>query len=80
GSNGTDHGHGNCFFSFGGGVNPGYYGPDLTETELENDNWLDYSIDFRDIYKEMVTDHFGGNSALIFPEAQEISQDLNYLA
>ena len=80
GSDGTDHGHGNCFFAFGGGVNQGYYGPDLTETELENDNWLGYDIDFRDIYKEMVTDHFSGDGNLIFPEPQDINQTLNYLA
>jgi len=82
GSDGTDHGHGNCFFAFGGGVNSSqsYYGPDLTETELENDNWLDYSIDFRDIYKEMVGTHFSGDPALIFPEVQDINQSLGYLA
>lgn len=80
GSFGTDHGHGNCFFAMGGGVNGGYYGPDLTTAEMENDNWLGHSIDFRDIRKEMVTDWFGGDGNLIFPEPQVINTNLNYLS
>ncbi len=84
GSFGTDHGHGNCFFAFGGTVNSGYYGNELTAAELTlpNNNWLGYDIDFRDIYKEMIDDHFAGlgtNSSLIFPEPQDINTNLNYI-
>lgn len=79
GSFGTDHGHGNVFFALGGGVNGGYYGPDLTVNEMENNNWLGYDIDFRDIRKEMVNDWFGGDGDAIFPEPQDINQNLGYL-
>lgn len=79
GSNGSDHGHGNCFFALGGGVKGGYFGPDLTPVELQSANWLDYEIDFRDIRKEMVNDWFGGDGGLVFPEPQEIDQTLDYL-
>ncbi|MDJ0975357.1 MAG: DUF1501 domain-containing protein [Planctomycetota bacterium] len=79
GSFGDDHGHGNVFFAMGGGVNGGYYGPDLTTNEMENNNWLGYDIDFRDIRKEMINDWFGGDGDQILPEPQEINQNLGYL-
>jgi len=82
GSNGTDHGHGNCFLAFSGSsqFNGGYYGPDLTNTEINDERWLGYEIDFRDIYKEMITDWFQGDAGLIFPEPQDINQNLGYLS
>ncbi len=75
---GTDHGHGNCFFATGGNVIGGYYGPQLAEADIL-ENFLDYEIDFRDIYKEAVTRHLGVNAAPIFPEPLVINTALNYL-
>lgn len=79
GSAGCDHGHGNTFFAVGGNVNGGLYGPDLTVAEVQNQNWLGYSIDFRDIYKEAVADHMGHDPLPIWPEPQVINQNLGYV-
>lgn len=79
GSNGTDHGHGNCFFGYGGNVNQGYYGPDLTDQELATENWLDSSIDFRDLYREVVERHLGQNPTPVFPEPQTSIQTFGFL-
>ena len=76
---GTDHGHGNMFFAAGGGVNGGLYGPDVTEGDIANNNWLGYGLDFRDIYREAVTNHLGGNGDAVFPENQDINSVLNYV-
>jgi uncharacterized protein (DUF1501 family) len=79
GSNGTDHGHGNIFFAIGGNVNGGLYGPDITESDIADNNWLSYGLDYRDIFKEAVGNHLGGNTALVFPETQVINTTLNYI-
>jgi uncharacterized protein (DUF1501 family) len=68
-SDGTDHGHGNCFLVVGGGVNGGMYGPDLVEADL-NLEYPSYAVDFRDIYKEVVSDHLGADPSPVFPEPQ----------
>ena len=71
GSDGTDHGHGNCVFVIGGGVTGGVYGPDLT-SELLEENWLPGPVDFRDVYREILTGHLGATDfSTIFPEPQE---------
>jgi uncharacterized protein (DUF1501 family) len=69
-SDGTDHGHGNCFLVIGGAVNGGMYGADLTEADL-NAEWPPYDVDFRDVHKELIQDVLGDDPAPIFPEAQE---------
>ena len=79
GSNGTDHGHGNTFFAIGGGVTGGLYGPDITESDVADSNWMGYGLDYRDIFKEAVSNHMGGSGALVFPEAQDINTTLNYV-
>lgn len=76
---GTDHGHGNMFFAAGGAVTSGLYGPEVTESDIANNNWLGYGLDFRDIYREAVTNHLGGNGAAVFPEDQDINSVLNYV-
>ncbi len=78
GSFGTDHGHGNTFFATGGPVIGGYYGPQLAEADLLQ-NYLDYEIDFRDVYKEALSRHLGVDDAPVFPEPLEKNNTLNYL-
>ncbi len=70
GSDGTDHGHAHCTLLAGGAVNGGAYGPDVTTTDLE-ENWLKYQVDFRDVYREVIDDHLGGDGSAVFPESQE---------
>jgi len=84
GSDGTDHGHGNMFFAIGGGVTGGLYGPDVTESDVADNNWLGYGLDYRDIFKEAVGNHLGGNHVsvdpnAVFPEPQDINTVLNYV-
>lgn len=55
-SRGTDHGHGNCMFVMGGGVNGGVHTdwPGLTNEKL-NDGDLAITTDYRDILSEILT-------------------------
>lgn len=76
GSVGTDHGHGNLVIVAGGNVNGGVYGDDITEAELNN-NYLAYTTDFRDIYRNLIGSHIGVDPTPLFPEAQPISNTLN---
>lgn len=75
GSNGTDHGHGNCFFVIGGAVQGGMYGPDLTDADID-ERYLGYEIDFRDIYRSLLQGHLGVDPAPVLPEAQETNNVL----
>lgn len=54
-SGGTDHGHGNCLFILGGGVNSGVYTrwPGLRPDQL-NDGDLAITIDYRDVLAEVL--------------------------
>jgi uncharacterized protein (DUF1501 family) len=80
GSGGTDHGHGNFFFALGGAVNGGIlYGPAVTESDVADSNWMGYGLDYRDIFKEAVGDHFGEVVTPVFPEAQDINTTLSYV-
>ncbi len=76
---GTDHGHGNTLMAAGGPVIQGLYGPELSEPDIADQPWLDYNVDFRDIYKEALTRHVGVDAAAVFPEPQDINTTLNYL-
>lgn len=59
GSLGTDHGAASVQFIFGSQVNSGVYGapPDLKNLNANGD--LNYSIDYREVYAEILTDWFG---------------------
>lgn len=73
GSLGTDHGDASCVLVVGGAVNGGAYGPALTDAMLTEETLL-YQVDFRDVYRELLTDHLGaGSLATVFPESQEHS-------
>ena len=81
GSGGTDHGHGNIFFAIGGNLQPGtkLYGPEITEADIADQNWLHYELDYRDVFREAISNHLGGNGALVFPESQDINTSLGYV-
>jgi uncharacterized protein (DUF1501 family) len=71
GSRGTDHGHANVMFAFGGPVAGGkIYGdwPGLAPEQLYEQRDLALTTDFRDVLGEIVTGHLG-NSDLkaVFP-------------
>ena len=84
GSNGTDHGHGNPVMVFGGDVNGGVYGPDVTAALINDERWMPFmGADFRDVYREILTDHLGvgaGDLAQIFPEAQDNTQSFGLVS
>jgi uncharacterized protein (DUF1501 family) len=71
GSRGTDHGHANVMFAFGGGVKGGkVHGewPGLAPDKLYQQRDLEMTTDFRDVLSEFVAGHLG-NRALeaVFP-------------
>jgi uncharacterized protein (DUF1501 family) len=70
GSEGTDHGHAYAMVLVGGAVNGGMHGPDLVEADLQEE-YLSYAVDFRSVYKEVLSDHLGVDPAPVFPEPQE---------
>jgi hypothetical protein len=71
GSLGTDHGAASVQFIFGSQVNSGVYGaaPDLKNLNANGD--LNFSIDYREIYAEILTDWFG----MTAPEMREVLAD-----
>ncbi len=71
GNRGTDHGHANVMFAFGGGIHGGkVYGewPGLAPEQLYEKRDLALTTDFRDVLGELVVKHLG-NSQLsgVFP-------------
>ncbi len=70
-SGGTDHGHGNVFLLAGGAVRGGAYGPELTDADLDLE-YLDYAVDFRDVYRSLLGEHLGVDPAPVFPEPQPV--------
>ncbi len=71
GARGTDHGHANAMFAFGGGVKGGkVYGdwPGLAPDQLYQERDLAMTTDFRDVLGELVTGNLGGTTiAKVFP-------------
>jgi len=78
GSVGTDHGHAFTEIVIGGRVNGGMYGPGLTEDDL-NAKYPSYEVDFRSVYKEVLTRHLSANASAVFPEALEKETTLGLL-
>jgi uncharacterized protein (DUF1501 family) len=72
GNRGTDHGHANVMFAFGGGIRGGkVYGewPGLAPEQLYENRDLALTTDFRDVLGELVAKHLGnGQLAGVFPE------------
>jgi uncharacterized protein (DUF1501 family) len=71
GNRGTDHGHGNVILVIGGGVRGGrVYGrwPGLRAEQRHEGRDLAVTTDFRDVFGEIVTRHFGlADARPIFP-------------
>ena len=71
GTRGTDHGHANVMFAFGGGIKGGkVYGdwPGLEPEQLYEERDLNLTTDFRDVLGELVTRHLGNRHlANVFP-------------
>jgi uncharacterized protein (DUF1501 family) len=71
GNRGTDHGHANVMFAFGGGIKGGkVYGdwPGLEPEQLYENRDLNLTTDFRDVLGELVTGQLGNrNMANVFP-------------
>ncbi|HEX4141744.1 MAG TPA: DUF1501 domain-containing protein [Candidatus Methylacidiphilales bacterium] len=62
GNRGTDHGHGTCFFAMGGPIKGGkVYGdwPTLAPDKLFQNRDLAVTTDFREVFGEIVSRHFG---------------------
>jgi uncharacterized protein (DUF1501 family) len=59
GSGGTDHGYASSWYAMGGGIQSGIYGdwPGLDEDQLERGRFLQRTVDYRDIYAEILTNH-----------------------
>jgi uncharacterized protein (DUF1501 family) len=71
GSVGTDHGHGSVVMLAGGTVNGGMYGG-ITSANMDSEH-LGYDTDFRDVYRAIISGHFGEDPTPLFPEAQPTS-------
>ena len=72
GNRGTDHGHANVMFAFGGGIQGGkVYGewPGLAPEQLYENRDLALTTDFRDVLGELVAKHLGNRQLTgVFPE------------
>lgn len=64
GSQGTDHGYASSWYAMGGGIQSGIYGawPGLEEDQLEQGRFLAQSIDYRDVYGQILTQHLQNNA------------------
>jgi len=75
GNRGTDHGHANVMFAFGGAIRGGkVYGewPGLAPGQLHENRDLALTTDFRDVLGELVAKHLGnGRLSGVFPEYAE---------
>jgi uncharacterized protein (DUF1501 family) len=81
GNRGTDHGHANCMFLMGGGVQGGKVytrWPGMSENQLYQGRDLAVTTDYRAVLSEVITKHLGGqNLHKVFPGfANEPSQYL----
>jgi uncharacterized protein (DUF1501 family) len=82
---GTDHGQATSWMVFGGGIRGGVYGryPGLEAANLEANDWLRTTIDYRDIFSELVGPKFLGASTAqanaLFPGYTGATNPLNFV-
>ncbi len=64
GSGGTDHGYASTWYAIGGDLKGGIYGdwPGLASSELRDGRYLDTTVDYRDIYAEILTNHLSNHN------------------
>ncbi|NQZ06536.1 MAG: DUF1501 domain-containing protein [Algicola sp.] len=64
GSGGTDHGYASSWYAMGGGIQSGVYGqwPGLADDQLQQGRFLQRTVDYRDIYAEILTNHLQNNA------------------
>ena len=67
-SGGNDHGHAAAWLAMGAGVRGGIYlgddgWPGLSPSQLLDGRYLQHTIDYRDIYHDVLTRHFGTSQA-----------------
>lgn len=79
GSGGTDHGHAYAMLAAGGSLHGGAsYGPDLTNADMQaTAGYPSYAVDFRSVYKELVSGHLGADPDPVFPEDLQINTTLD---
>ena len=65
GSAGTDHGDAASWFMVGKGIQGGIHGawPGLSSTQLARGRYLNRSLDYRDIYADILINHLGHTTA-----------------
>ncbi len=70
GSGGTDHGHASSWFALGGGLTGGIYGtwPGLAEEQRERGRYLAQSVDYRDVFDEILQRHLNNANNSIIPD------------
>jgi uncharacterized protein (DUF1501 family) len=71
GSQGTDHGYASTWYAMGGGIKSGIYGewPGLAEDRLEQGRFLQKTVDYRDIYGEILRHHLQNNqTGILLPD------------
>jgi uncharacterized protein (DUF1501 family) len=72
GSQGTDHGSGNVLFVLGTRLRGTQFGPPLTEASLAQERIQGaYEVDFRSVYKEILSTFLNVDPAPVFPEPEE---------
>lgn len=82
GSFGTDHGHASCWMAFGDSITGGVYGnyPGIEPENLNGGNWLRPTIDYRDIFSEVLSSHLGHTDAnSTFPGYAGATNPLNFV-
>ena len=87
GNFGTDHGNASCWMVFGDSVQGGVYGsyPGLEPENLNGGNWLQPTIDYRDIFSEVISSHLGydhrdvNGKSLVFPEYTAATNPLGFI-
>ncbi len=77
-SKGTDHGGPYPMLLIGGGVKAGVFGKALENSDLLGE-YPKYGVDFRQVHREVLKDHFLVDPAPVFPEAQPISAALGII-